>query len=99
AASERASLTERLSAVEQDLKVLLLPRDPNDSRHVFLEIRAGTGGDEAALFAAQLFRMYQRYAERRRWKIEIVDRDDTGIGGAKTVTAIIAGAGQFSALK
>src|SRR5580765_1110152 len=69
AAAERATLTERLSRLEDELKVLLLPRDPNDSRNVFLEIRAGTGGDEAALFAAQLFRMYQRYAERRRWKI------------------------------
>jgi len=99
AASERTSLTERLSAVEQDLKVLLLPTDPNDSRNVFLEIRAGTGGDEAALFAAQLFRMYQRYAERRRWKIEIVDRDDTGIGGIKTITVLIEGEGAYSKLK
>src|SRR6185369_15111319 len=68
-------------------------------RNVFLEIRAGTGGDEAALFASELFRMYQRYAERRRWKVEIVDRDDTGIGGVKTVTAIIEGDGAFSRLK
>src|SRR5215469_18230988 len=65
AAAERAALTDRLAAVEQELKVLLLPRDPNDARNVFLEIRAGTGGDEAALFAAELFRMYERYAERR----------------------------------
>ena len=99
AAAERASLSERLQAIEQELKVLLLPRDPNDSRNVFLEIRAGTGGDEAALFASELFRMYQRYAERRRWKVEIVDRDDTGIGGVKTVTAIIEGDGAFSRLK
>jgi len=99
AASERASLTERLAAIEQELKVLLLPKDPNDSRNVFLEIRAGTGGDEAALFASELFRMYQRYAERRRWKIEIVDRDDTGIGGIKTITAIVEGEGAYSKLK
>ncbi len=99
AASERASLTERLAALEQELKVLLLPKDPNDSRNVFLEIRAGTGGDEAALFAAELFRMYQRYAERKRWKVEIVDRDDTGIGGIKTITALIEGEGAFSRLK
>ena len=99
AAAERASLTERLQAIEQEIKVLLLPRDPNDSRNVFLEIRAGTGGDEAALFAAELFRMYQRYAERRRWKVEIVDRDDTGIGGIKTITALIEGDGAFSRLK
>ncbi len=99
AATERASLSERLQGIEQELKVLLLPRDPNDSRNVFLEIRAGTGGDEAALFASELFRMYQRYAERRRWKVEIVDRDDTGIGGIKTITAIVEGDGAYSRLK
>src|SRR5512147_1743689 len=99
AAAERATLTERLAAIEQELKVLLLPKDPNDARNVFLEIRAGTGGEEAALFAAELFRMYQRYAERRRWKVEIVDRDDTGIGGIKTITAIIEGDGAYSRLK
>jgi peptide chain release factor 1 len=99
AAAERASLTERLAAIENELKVLLLPRDPNDSRNVFLEIRAGTGGDEAALFAGELFRMYQRYAERRRWKVEIVDRDDTGIGGIKTITALVEGDGAYSRLK
>jgi len=99
AAAERASLTERLAAIERDLKLLLLPRDPNDARNVFLEIRAGTGGDEAALFAAELFRMYGRYAERMRWKVEIVDRDDTGIGGIKTITALIEGDGAFSKLK
>src|SRR5499427_2635584 len=99
AATERAALTERLARLEEELKVLLLPRDPNDSRNVFLEIRAGTGGDEAALFAAELFRMYQRYAERRGWKVEIVDRDDTGIGGIKTITALVEGEGAYSRLK
>src|SRR5215831_851240 len=99
ASAERAALTARLASVEQELKVLLLPKDPNDSRNVFLEIRAGTGGEEAALFASELFRMYQRYAERRRWKVEIVDRDDTGIGGIKTITALIEGEGAFSRLK
>jgi peptide chain release factor 1 len=99
AAAERAFLSERLTAVEEELKVLLLPRDPNDSRNVFLEIRAGTGGDEAALFAAELFRMYERYAERRGWKIDVVDRDDTGIGGLKAITALIEGAGAYSRLK
>jgi peptide chain release factor 1 len=99
AAAERATLTERVAAIENELKVLLLPRDPNDSRNVFLEIRAGTGGDEAALFAGELFRMYQRYAERRRWKVEIVDRDDTGIGGIKTITVIVEGEGAYSRLK
>ena len=99
ASAERASLMAQLEAVDQELKVLLLPTDPNDSRNVFVEIRAGTGGDEAALFAAQLFRMYERYAERRGWKVEIVDRDDTGIGGLKAVTALIEGAGAYSRLK
>jgi peptide chain release factor 1 len=99
AAAERATLTERLAAIEEELKVLLLPKDPSDSRNVFLEIRAGTGGDEAALFASTLFRMYQRYAERKRWKVEIVDRDDTGIGGLKTITALVEGEGAFARLK
>ena len=99
AAIERGALTERLAELEQELKLLLVPRDPNDSRNVFVEIRAGTGGEEAALFAAQLFRMYQRYAEGRRWKVEIVDRDDTGIGGIKTITALIEGDAAFSRLK
>jgi len=99
AAAERAALTERLAGIDQDLKVLLLPKDPNDSRNVFLEIRGGTGGEEAALFAAELFRMYQRYAERMRWKVEIVDREDTGIGGLKNVTALIEGEGAYSKLK
>src|SRR5262249_22700937 len=99
AAAERAELTERLARIEQELKVLLLPKDPNDARNVFLEIRAGTGGDEAALFASELFRMYQRYAERMRWEVEIVDREDTGIGGLKNVTAIVEGEGAYSKLK
>ncbi|MEO8430543.1 MAG: peptide chain release factor 1 [Acidobacteriota bacterium] len=99
ASSERAALTAALEQVDEDLKVLLLPKDPNDARNVFIEIRAGTGGEEAALFASQLFRMYERYAERRRWKIDIVDRDDTGIGGLKAITALIEGAGAYSKLK
>ena len=99
ASIERVALTARLAEVEQELKVLLLPKDPKDSRNVFLEIRAGTGGDEAALFASELFRMYSRYAEARGWKVEIVDRDDTGIGGLKAVTALVEGAGAWSRLK
>jgi peptide chain release factor 1 len=99
AAAERAELTTRLEQIEQELKLLLVPRDPNDSRNVFIEIRAGTGGEEAALFAAQLFRMYQRYAEARKWKVEIVDRDDTGIGGIKAITALVEGDGAYSRLK
>ena len=97
--AERTALTSSLERVDEDLKVLLLPKDPNDSRNVFIEIRAGTGGEEAALFAGQLFRMYERYAERRRWKIDVVDRDDTGIGGLKAITALIEGAGAYSKLK
>ncbi len=99
ASAERAALTAELERVESELKVLLLPRDPKDSRNVFVEIRAGTGGEEAALFAGELFRMYERYAERRRWKVEVVDRDDTGIGGLKAITALIEGAGAYSKLK
>jgi len=99
ASSERATLTARLQEVEQELKLLLLPKDPKDSRNVFLEIRAGTGGEEAALFASELFRMYSRYAESRGWKVEVVDRDDTGIGGLKAVTALVEGAGAYSRLK
>lgn len=99
AATERAELTAKLEKVEEELKVLLLPKDRNDSRNVLVEIRAGTGGEEAALFAAQLFRMYERYAESRGWKVEIVDRDDTGIGGVKAITALIEGAGAYSRLK
>src|SRR5215467_11751546 len=99
ATAERADLTERLARVDEELKLLLLPKDPNDSRNVFVEIRAGTGGEEAALFASQLFRMYERYAERRRWRVEVVDRDDTGIGGLKAITALIEGAGAYSKLK
>src|ERR1700726_379130 len=96
---EDRQLTERKETVERELKRLLLPRDPMDDKNVLLEIRAGTGGDEAALFAAELFRMYGRYAERMRWKVEIVDRDDTGIGGIKTIAALIEGEGAFSKLK
>lgn len=99
AAAERMDLTGHLDRVEAELKILLLPRDPNDGRNVFIEIRAGTGGEEAALFAGELFRMYQRYAETRRWKVEVVDRDDTGIGGLKTITILIEGSGAFSRLK
>ncbi|HSS45513.1 MAG TPA: peptide chain release factor 1 [Thermoanaerobaculia bacterium] len=99
ASAERVELAERLVRVQEELRILLLPKDPNDSRNVFLEIRAGTGGEEAALFAGQLFRMYERYAEARGWKVEVVDRDDTGIGGLKTITALIEGSGVYSRLK
>lgn len=81
------------------LKFMLLPKDPNDDKNVFLEIRAGTGGDEAALFAAELFRMYFRYAERKRWKVEIIDKNDIGIGGFKEIIAMISGDRVYSRLK
>lgn len=85
--------------LEAQLKVLLLPRDPNDDRSVILEIRAGTGGEEASLFAAELFRMYTRYAETRRWKVEILSSSETGLGGIKEIIASIEGQGAFSRLK
>ncbi len=84
---------------EADLKVLLLPKDPNDEKNVILEVRAGTGGDEAALFGGDLMRMYLRYAERRRWKTEIIDVNDTGIGGVKEAVIMIKGKGAYSRLK
>ncbi|MGA2412620.1 MAG: peptide chain release factor 1, partial [Candidatus Binataceae bacterium] len=84
---------------EERLKNLLAPRDPNDERNVVLEIRAGTGGEEASLFAGDLFRMYTRYAERRRWKIETLSLSTTGLGGIKEVIALVAGRGAYSRLK
>lgn len=93
-------LKEDISRLEEELKILLLPRDPNDERNVFLEIRAGTGGDEAALFAADLFRMYARYAESRGWRMEIVSATQGGgMGGFKEVVGLIEGKGAFSRLK
>jgi peptide chain release factor 1 len=90
---------ERLEALEVDLQRLLLPRDPNDERNLFLEIRAGTGGDESALFAGDLFRMYARYAERNRWQVEIVSESEGEAGGYKEVIARIVGSGAYSKLK
>ena len=84
---------------EEELKVLLLPKDPNDEKNVILEIRAGTGGDEATLFAAEMFRMYNRYAETNRWKVEVLSSSDSGVGGLKEVIAIIEGQGVYSRLK
>jgi peptide chain release factor 1 len=99
AAEELAALERRLSQCEADLKFLLLPKDPNDERNVILEIRAGTGGDEAALFVANVFRMYTRYAESQRWRVEIMSSNPTGIGGLKEVIALIEGRGAYSKLK
>ena len=99
AESEIAELSTRLEDIEQRLKVLLLPVDPNDRRNVILEIRAGTGGEEAALFAGELLRMYGRYAESRRWKTSVTDSSDTGLGGIKDAVVVIEGDGAFSRLK
>jgi len=89
----------KLEAIENELQTLLLPKDPNDERNLFLEIRAGTGGDESALFAGDLFRMYSRYAERQRWKVEIVSASDSEVGGYKEIIAKVEGFGAYSKLK
>ena len=94
--SEKEDMVEPL---ESELKILLLPKDPNDEKNVIVEIRGGAGGDEAALFAGDLFRMYSRYAERRRWKIELLSASDTGVGGYKEVSFLIKGKGAYSRLK
>ncbi|HWS85357.1 MAG TPA: peptide chain release factor 1 [Pyrinomonadaceae bacterium] len=99
ARAEVATLEERLGKVEEDLRVLLLPRDPNDEKNVILEIRAGTGGDEATLFANEMLRMYGRYAERQGWKMEILDQSESGIGGIKEAVASISGDKVYSKLK
>ncbi len=99
AQEELAELEKRREALEQELKVLLLPSDPNDEKNVILEIRAGTGGDEASLFAADLFRMYSRYAESQRWKVEVLSTSPSLAGGLKEVVASIQGQKVFSRLK
>ena len=96
---EIAEYEEQLPQLEEQLKILLLPKDPNDDKNVILEVRAGTGGEEAALFAQDLLRMYLRYAERRGWKAEIMDANDTGIGGIKEASVLIKGKGAYSRLK
>jgi peptide chain release factor 1 len=96
---ELASLENKLGQFESELKVLLLPRDPNDERNVILEIRAGTGGDEAGLFASDIFRMYSRYAERHGWRVEILSSSPTGVGGFKEIIALIEGKGVYSRMK
>jgi peptide chain release factor 1 len=99
AKSELQSLKERLAALEEEIKVFLLPKDPRDEKNIFLEIRAGTGGEEAALFAAALFRMYAKYAEMNRWRVEIMSESPTGLGGFKEIIALIEGKGVYSRLK
>ncbi|HUA34871.1 MAG TPA: peptide chain release factor 1 [Candidatus Binataceae bacterium] len=99
AKAELPELQTKQTALEEKLKVLLLPRDPNDDKNVILEIRAGTGGAEASLFAGELYRMYSRYAERQGWKVEALSLSDTGLGGIKEVIANISGRGAYSRLK
>jgi peptide chain release factor 1 len=96
---EIAALEPRAEALEEELKLLLLPRDPNDEKNVILEIRAGTGGDEASLFAAEVFRMYTRFAEQHKWKVEVLSLSESGIGGYKEIIAIIEGQRVYSQLK
>ncbi len=92
-------LTDRVGALEEALRAQLVPRDPNDDRNVIVEVRAGAGGDEASLFAADLYRMYARYAERRRWKVEVLSTSESGSGGMKEVIAEVRGGGAYSRLK
>ncbi len=99
AKEELKELEPELSASEKRLQLLLLPKDPNDEKNIMLEIRAGAGGEEAALFAGELFRLYQRYAERRRWRVELYSASETGLGGFKEIIAEIQGQGVYSRLK
>jgi len=99
AREELKTLESRRDTLLQELKILLIPKDPNDEKNVILEIRAGTGGDEAALFAADLFRMYGRYAERQGWRIEVMSSNESGTGGLKEVIASVEGRGVYSRLK
>ncbi|MEW6133221.1 MAG: peptide chain release factor 1 [Pseudomonadota bacterium] len=99
AQAEIEAAREKMDKLEADLKIALLPRDPNDEKNVFLEIRAGTGGDESALFAGDLFRMYSRYAERQGWKVEVVSANESELGGYREIIARISGQGVYSRLK
>lgn len=99
AESDLESLIPRIESLENELKSLLLPKDPRDDRNVIVEVRAGTGGDEAALFAAELVRMYTRYAERKNWSVEVMSQNETGIGGYKEIFFMVKGKGAYSRLK
>ena len=99
AKEELAEAKENVAKLEDKLKILLLPKDPNDEKNVIVEIRAGAGGEEAALFAAEIYRMYVHYAESRRWKVETLEADETGIGGMKSVDFMVTGSGAYSVLK
>jgi peptide chain release factor 1 len=96
---EKQQLVARVAELEEKLRLELTPKDPNDERNVVLEIRAGTGGDEASLFAAELFRMYTRYSEQQGWRVEVIDLSESGAGGIKEVSAIVEGRGAYSRLK
>ncbi len=96
---ELSEARKNMAELEQKLKILLLPKDPNDDKNVIVEIRAGAGGDEAALFAAEIYRMYVHFAESRRWKVELMEADEIGIGGMKSVTFMISGTGAYSVMK
>ena len=99
AEEEAKSAREKLPKLEEELKILLIPKDPDDDKNIICEIRAGAGGDEAALFAGTLFRMYSMYAERKHWKIEILNENDTGLGGYKEISFMVTGKGVYSRLK
>ena len=99
AKEELAEAKEQITELEDKLKILLLPKDPNDDKNVIVEIRAGAGGDEAALFAAEIYRMYVHYAESRGWKVELIECDETGIGGMKQVNFMVNGPSAYSVLK
>ena len=96
---ELSSSKKRIEELEQELKILLLPKDPNDDKNVIVEIRAGAGGDEAALFAAEIYRMYVHFAESKRWRVETMEVEEIGIGGMKSVTFMISGQGAYSVMK
>ena len=99
AEAEKTGIKARLEALEKDLQKQLLPKDPNDERNIFLEVRAGTGGDESALFAGELFRMYGRYAERNRWQVEVMSQSTSDLGGYREIIAKVVGRGAYSKLK
>jgi peptide chain release factor 1 len=96
---ELAELEPKLAAVEEELKIMLLPKDPNDDKNVIVELRAGTGGDEASLFVAEVFRMYLRFAEQHKWKVEVLSQTESDVGGLKDITAIMEGQGVYAQMK
>ena len=99
AQAELDELEPKLAAIEEELKILLLPKDPNDDKNIVLELRAGTGGDEASLFVAEVFRMYLRFAEQHKWKVEILSETESDVGGLKDITAIIEGQNVYAQMK